>query len=1242
MAIHSHRCSKNRRRWPSRAVRTFRHRSLAIQFLEARRLLSGDTLSTATPLSFTLAHTAHTAHFLATPNEVDLYQLGLGAGAVVKATVSAQTSGSGLLSVVRVFDTTGRPVALDDQEGGDPQLTFQARTAGNYYIGISSAGDDAYDPNTSVSGHGGATTGLFSLDLRLTPGASPTADLAGSSFRLGKQAAAWGETVPVTFMVDNRGGADASGFKIQVLLSSNQLFDATSPVLQTISVPGLPWGQSYSSANIMVTLPGLATAQAAGLPTSGPVYFGLRIDPESVVPELNPFEQSGVHRGEDWEALTIVTPVTASGHNQSLGTADVLSDSNNRVSDTLTAGQTDWYQLTVSDTERLTAALSATGGSTVVPRLALYSSGGNLLIQSDNGSLVQYLEPGPNDAPQTYYLAVSARSGTGSYQLISELVQTNVPLGGPLVGDNQRSVAVADVNGDGNFDLITSNHLFTYPSSGDSVSVLLGNSDGTFRTRQTFDVGEEPYSVTLADVNGDGRPDLVTANRAENTVSVLLGTGDGTLQPQQKLDVGSGPISVALADVNGDGTTDLVVANGYDNTVSVLRGNGDGSFKSQQTFAVGLQPYSVAAADVNGDGCPDLVVANGGRYNDPGNTVSVLLGSGDGSFQPQQTFAVGTDPEFVAVADINGDGQPDLVVANTTDGTVSVLVGNDNSSLFDTQQIFAVGSGPQSLAVADVNGDGQPDLIVANRSDTTISVLLGSRDSSLFQIQHIFPLDSDPLSVAVGDMNGDGRPDLVFAVNNRNTGSVLLGNGDGSFQSPKNSGFKGIGSVADVNGDGRPDLILVGIYDSAVVVQLGNGDGTFKSEQSFAVGLDPESIQVADVNGDGRPDLVVANRNNQYDPYSTVTISVLLGNGDGTFQPEQTFAAGTDTASVRVAKLEGDNKPEDLIVPNRKDGTISVALGNGDGTFQPQHTFELGGSPSSLSVAEVNGDGWPDLVVTKNVYGLDTGEMPGTVSVLLGNGDGTFRTGQSIAVGKDPDFVTVADMNGDGLPDLVVANLFDDTASVLLGNGDGTFQSQQTFFFGSDNGFTAGLGDLAVADVNGDGRPDLIAQYRFKVDVLLGDGQGTSFDLKQAVVIASNVGSLSVADVNGDGAPDLVTTGFYDTGGSALLNNGDLSFTTISPSDGVGLRNTPQVANLTGHRGGTLDTVVLNTSGQIEFRRGLGHNQFASPIPLNDKKHLGVDRPARDITAVKTARGLAIAAADARFDPTMSSTGNFE
>jgi hypothetical protein len=943
---------------------------------------------------------------------------------------------------------------------------------------------------------------------------------------------------------------------------------------------------------------------------SGPVYLGLRIDPAGVVPELNPHDQSGVHRGEDWEKLTVVTPVTASGNNHSPASADVLADANSRVSGVVAAGQADWYQLMVPAGGRLTARVTASGG-TLVPLLTLAGPSGQVLIQSDS-AIVQYLLPG------TYSLSVSAVVGAGNYQLTSEVIQASAPSGPVLAGDNPGQIVAADLNADGISDLVTANGFAK--GFANTVSVLLGNGNGTFGPPQTLPVGKFPGSVAVADVNGDGKPDIVAGNFLDNDVSVLLGNGDGTFQPQQMFDVGPLPDTVAVADVNGDGRPDIITSNqGSPASVSVLIGNGDGTFQRKQKIAIASGFFSnatLAVADVNGDGIPDLVTNAGGR-GDHGSE-SVLLGNGDGTFRPPQAVPVDSGGYGLAVADVNGDGKPDIVSDNYYEAgtfdfpptTLSLLLGNGDGT-FQPPQIIPTGFPGQFrgiIDVADVNGDGKPDIV------TPYSMLLGNGDGT-FQSPLVFSRDYSTKTVA--DLNGDGKPDLVATDEiGGETPSVLLGNGDGTFQVlPEFSAGFGTyaGVVADVNGDGKPDVVTARPFYNTVSVLLGNGDGAVGRPQTFAAGPVPSAVAVADVNGDGKPDLVTAN---SYDN----TVGVLLGNGDGTFGPQQTFPVGSYPVAVSVADVNGDGKP-DIVTPNLNGNTVSVLLGNGDGSFQPQQTFDVGTFPTSVAVADVNGDGKPDIV-TPNKFS-------NTVSVLLGNGNGTFGAQQTFPAGTYPLRIAVADVNGDGKPDIVTANQSSNQVSALLGNGDGTFGPQRVFAVGAHSY------SVAVADVNGDGKPDLVTAngYGNTVGVLLGNGDGT-FQPQQTVRVPDATTMVAVADLNGDGKPDLVSFGGAN-GLGLQLGHGDGTFGPLSPSGAVGLRNTPYLADLNGD--GLPDSVVLDRSGNILFRKGLrgADSPFAPPVILNP------GRPARDLTVLHTASGPVIATADASFDRTLSGPNHF-
>ena len=331
--------------------------------------------------------------------------------------------------------------------------------------------------------------------------------------------------------------------------------------------------------------------------------------------------------------------------------------------------------------------------------------------------------------------------------------------GGPV------AVAVGDFTGNGILDLVTANQ------SSNSISILLGNGDGTFQQPLTYPAGVLPTAVAVGDFTGNGILDIVVVNQGHDpsnaSVSIFLGNGDGTFQNTVNyVGLNALAFAVVVGDFNGDGNLDLGVA---DNGVTIFLGNGDGTFQKTATYGTG---FGVAVGDVNNDGNLDLVTNTFGS-----SSVSVLLGNGDGTFQVANTYSFPGPVLSPVLADFNNDGNLDIGVVNRANNQVGVFLGNGDGS-FQLPTMLDTGNIPQGLVAADFNGDGNADPAVVNNGEHTVGVSLGQGDGTFSAAGNFDTGGQFPIGLAVGDFNGDGYPDLVVANENSNTVGVLLNAAD--------------------------------------------------------------------------------------------------------------------------------------------------------------------------------------------------------------------------------------------------------------------------------------------------------------------------------------------------------------------------------------------------------------------------------------------------------------------------------
>ena len=419
--------------------------------------------------------------------------------------------------------------------------------------------------------------------------------------------------------------------------------------------------------------------------------------------------------------------------------------------------------------------------------------------------------------------------------------------------------------------------------------------------------------------------------------------------------VGGTPASVIAADFNGDGKLDLAVANSSSNTVSILLGKGDGSFGPKTDFVTGAGPSAVTAGDFNGDGKLDLAVAGKSA-----NMVSILLGKGDGTFGAPTNFGVGNGPVSVATADFNGDGKLDLAVANHDSNTASVLLGKGDGT-FGTKTDFVTGALPVFIAAGDFNADGKLDLAVANNSSGTVSILLGKGDGT-FGTKTDFATGLGPTSLTTAVFNLNHNLDVATANTSADTASVLLGKGDGTFD-PKTDLGTDTGPIsvtaADFNGDGKLDLLTGNIgyyfgYYPTVSLFRGNGNGTFGPRTDFSTGSTPASVATGDFNGDGNLDVATANNFEN-------TVSVLLRNpvvpNPGSVDFGSQVGGSTSAAHTVTVTHSGNAGSASFAIQGVTMGGTNAADFNktsdtcSGATFQPGETCVIGVRFSPISVA---------------------------------------------------------------------------------------------------------------------------------------------------------------------------------------------------------------------------------------------------------------------------------------------------
>ncbi len=701
----------------------------------------------------------------------------------------------------------------------------------------------------------------------------------------------------------------------------------------------------------------------------------------------------------------------------------------------------------------------------------------------------------------------------------------------------------------------------------------------------TFALDPWPASVSPVTVLGSAAGGLMgvslptaTAAGAQTDVGdVLLEVSLDPLYLGRKYLLGGFLSGLAHGDVDGDGRTDLVSASFSPRQVNVLLGQAGGAFEPGPTTSLGFVPASVLLGRFDGGDVLDLAMTSSA------GTVEVFLGDGDGSFTFDGSYGVGGAPSEMLCFDTNADLIDDLLVM-ANDSTVSVLPGNGDGS-FGPATTIPVGNSPRSMASGLINNDAFLDVVVSNSGSMDLSILLGDGAGSFGVLTHAI---TTPGLVCLGRFDAGATLDIAVTNNFTAGVEILGGNGDGTFvdvgDADAGANARATGLVAmDMDQDGLPDLVQVAQNTDDLRVMLGNGDGSFDPALDFVLGLSPGPLLVVDLDQDGQLDVAAANLGSK-------DVSVVFGTGDGGFRVAPRLALGNDTIAGALGDLDGDTDL-DLAVANNSFDHAKVALGAGDGGFGPTVNVTLPSTSNLIVLGHVNADANLDMVtLTPN---------SNNVVLRLGNGDGTFASGTVAFTGNFVTDIALGKLDAGDSLDLVVVNRSGSSFSVLLNDGNGNFADQGEVAAGTSPV------EIALADLDGNGTRDVVVGEVFTRSLLafLGNGDG-SFVAQPEVLLPETPRDLIVADVDADGIPDAVFVDDTENSVFILPGNGNGSFGAVIdvPSGGVqpfGVLsadvNGDGVGDLIVVNGGSLDISVLLNEGGGGFAPALKYHGGIKP-----------------------------------------------
>jgi hypothetical protein len=658
------------------------------------------------------------------------------------------------------------------------------------------------------------------------------------------------------------------------------------------------------------------------------------------------------------------------------------------------------------------------------------------------------------------------------------------------------SLAAADFNGDGNADLVVA-------SGGDvfrrysRLTIFFNDGRGEFSNGIVILKDVFVRDVKILDFDGDGAPDLLVTEDDTGKLSVLVNQGNTFAEAWRDEERGEEP---TIGDFNGDGYVD--VARRVGSELVVLAG-GRGTFTKFRFSEPAGASGPITAGDLDGDGLDDLIesLPEAHQLMVRRGNLQNFLGT------PSPTPAFREKPYFLFVGDFDGNGHPDIVSEPLDVPILEVL---HDAGVSSTGPVFQSYSGYSYQMIAgDFTGDGIPDLVSNVPFGRIVTGVLGSNPTFQPLKPSYFALPLHTLSPMVAaDFNNDGALDL--AVSSEQDVAILLNHGGAHFVAPPQIAATGVRAVVDLNHDGIRDLIT----DTNPIVWFGNADGTYTAGTAArpkGAFNDETLVEVADLNADGHDDLVVVAHN----PFGTTNgqLWIMLGDGSGSFVTHDLGFFGHRPTSLVVTDIDRDGKL-DIVVGSDiplSGMPVTIAYGRGDGTFEPSVDITVPGGGTQMSVGDINGDGLPDIMAGDG-YGR---------TVLINLGHRQFRSTWSQEPFEGP--MRLTDVNGDGKWDLIeaVSRSLPTRVEVRvrLSRGDGTFAAAvvtQVPIYDADS--------MLIADLNGDGHPDVVIDDASSTastntfSVLLGNGTA-AFDPPR--LWPSN-GRLTIVDLNGDGLLDIM------------------------------------------------------------------------------------------------------------------------